>query len=690
MTKPAQLFIKMQLQSTKKPKGRRFSIEEKILSLSLFKKSPKCYRLLSNYFTLPSAKAMKCLLSEIKVSPGINPIIFERIKSTLQHKDTSDRLCSLIFDEMSITPQINYNVHKDQLEGFASNQENKFSDHVLVFMVKGIKRSFKQPIAYYFTNSLNKIELKTIIKTVIQQCIKSGLIIVCTVCDQSQTNVGAITELVNDTKASFLRQQKEWRSDLIRINGQNIIPLFDTPHLIKGIRNNLITKDLIYFIGNEKKYIKWDYYQMVYVADKMYGELRLLNKITEEHINPLKINKMRVKSATQLFSHSVAVVTNHLTARGDLPEECRQLIDFTILIDNLFDSLNVSSFSIQDGKIFKGPVKRNSPHHELWQKAKNILKSVKYLKKNKVGDKVQLTETVVPSITNLIKTIEGMESLWKVLSNKYGLDAMMTRNLNQDPVENFFGSIRSYGARNIAPNTVAFEGAYKALMLNNINSPHSKRANCEEDSNECLQTLDFFLKEKIVTPDAPAENKEIIHFDTELCLEQSSEKDAGQINYVCGWVIKKCLTRIVKGCQHCKLNLLDNTSSNTNNTFIKEKEYQNKKWLVYPSKETETFFRDSQNIVCSFLKKNVPKTNLKRTILSFIDMFVDCHFSCPKHKNNLKEMFLNTMVNILVYSWCRSVNRILSGKLINYEGEDEIKIAAQIYYEKHKNYKNRK
>ncbi|CAG4969756.1 unnamed protein product [Colias eurytheme] len=49
---------------------------------------------------------------------------------------------------------------------------------------------------------------------------------------------------------------------------------------------------------------------------------------------------MRVKTATQLFSHSVTVATEHLSARGDLPESCKQLIDITLLFDKLFDSLN--------------------------------------------------------------------------------------------------------------------------------------------------------------------------------------------------------------------------------------------------------------------------------------------------------------------------------------------------------------
>lgn len=159
MTKPAQLFMNMQLRAKKKPKGRRFSIEEKILSLSLSKKSPKAYGHLYKYFTLPSSKSMKRLLGQIKIAPGINNIIFEKIKKTMNTKEVPDRLCSLIFDEMSINPQIFYAAHKDQLEGFTSgNSKNVFADHVLVFMVKGIKNNFKQPIAYYFTNGLTKLD----------------------------------------------------------------------------------------------------------------------------------------------------------------------------------------------------------------------------------------------------------------------------------------------------------------------------------------------------------------------------------------------------------------------------------------------------------------------------------------------------------------------------------------------------
>lgn len=122
---------------------------------------------MSKYFVLPSTKSLKRLLAQIKLKPGINKIIFEKLNK-ISSLNTEDRLCTLIFDEMSITPQIHYDSFKDDLNGFSSYGKNQIANHALVFMVKGIKKHFKQPVAYYFTNSLNKCELKTIIKDVIK------------------------------------------------------------------------------------------------------------------------------------------------------------------------------------------------------------------------------------------------------------------------------------------------------------------------------------------------------------------------------------------------------------------------------------------------------------------------------------------------------------------------------------------
>lgn len=295
MKPAAKVFTNMQYyQAQKKVTGRRFKIEEKVLSLALFKRSPKCYGLMSKYFILPSTKSLKRLLAKVQLSAGINKIVYEKLRKTIANFSTEDKLCTVIFDEMSIMPQIHYESSKDVLKGFASNGTNQIANHALVFMVKGIRRPYKQPVAYYFTNSMKKFELKTILKEVIKNVQQTGLIVLATVCDQSMVNVGAIEELLKETKADYLREGKDRAHNFIEVNNQKIIPLYDVPHLLKGLRNNLLTKNMTYVDyedGNKTKIVKWEYLQQLYAADKSFGELRCLQKLTEEHINPEKIKK---------------------------------------------------------------------------------------------------------------------------------------------------------------------------------------------------------------------------------------------------------------------------------------------------------------------------------------------------------------------------------------------------------------
>lgn len=82
-------------------------------------------------------------------------------------------------------------------------------------------------------------------------------------------------------------------------------------HIIKGIRNNLLSKDLCINKNEtsekEKEYASWNDIIVVYEIDK-YSTLqkRQMPKITDKHVYPLLILKMRVKHATQVLSGTVA------------------------------------------------------------------------------------------------------------------------------------------------------------------------------------------------------------------------------------------------------------------------------------------------------------------------------------------------------------------------------------------------
>lgn len=77
-------------------------------------------------------------------------------------------------------------------------------------------------------------------------------------------------------------------------------------------------------------------------------------------------------------------------------------------------------------------------------------------------------------------------------------------------------------------------------------------------------------------------------------------------------------------------------------------------------------FHDIQYIIESVLKKNVPKNYVSNTIKAvteLTDILVDYPFKYQTHGNKLKEYFTELTIIIMLHSWCRSINRILAGKL---------------------------
>jgi len=79
------LFLKLQVRETNKAsRGRRFSIDEKMLGLSLYKRSPNCYGMLSKRFTLPSKRTLNTVLSTVSIRPGICPLVMSVLKKNVQ------------------------------------------------------------------------------------------------------------------------------------------------------------------------------------------------------------------------------------------------------------------------------------------------------------------------------------------------------------------------------------------------------------------------------------------------------------------------------------------------------------------------------------------------------------------------------------------------------------------------------
>ncbi|XP_018561244.1 uncharacterized protein LOC108903511 [Anoplophora glabripennis] len=198
-------FVKSQVRlANKEPKARRYTLDDKILGLVLNKQSAKSYKVFSKIFAVPSKKTMNLLLSKVPINTGINPNIFLNIKQTIQTLDAKDQLSILIFDEMAIEPHIDVNKSYSDFDGFEDDGKSKtniIADHVLVFMLRGLTKMWKQAIAFSFCRSSTKtIDLVRNIKEIIRECQNISLKVIATVSDQGSTNQAAVNYLQRENR----------------------------------------------------------------------------------------------------------------------------------------------------------------------------------------------------------------------------------------------------------------------------------------------------------------------------------------------------------------------------------------------------------------------------------------------------------------------------------------------------------
>lgn len=314
MPRIARMITKIQLrESHKASRGRRFTEEEKELALSLHKLCPSAYKYMVKMgFILPKLESMRYLDIHSDLKSATNRIdAISKLKAKVDKMPTEHRLCALIFDEKLINPA---NRKKQVVMAFGNPGEKTEvtfeADHALIFMVKGILKYYQEPVSYSFSfGPTNGTDLALQIKTVISDLQAVGFIVLATICDQADNNRLAIELLINEARCDSILTDDE---HVFIVNCERIIPLFDPPHLLKGIRNHFISKSLVFEMDGQIKTAQWQHLEMMLKENPEYNEVRLIPKFTENLVYPTKKEIRKTKYAGQVFSQTIATYMGYL------------------------------------------------------------------------------------------------------------------------------------------------------------------------------------------------------------------------------------------------------------------------------------------------------------------------------------------------------------------------------------------
>ena len=525
-----------------------------------------------------------------------------------------DKICTVAFDEMKIKPSLSYDARCDRVEGLQDlgalySVSGKLADHVLVFMVRGLFSKWKQPVAYYLSNStVSKNALAEILKSVITAITNVGLIPKVLVCDQGSNNRACLAGVLGVTVDQ----------PVLKMLGCHLYCFYDVPHLLKNVRNNL---RLTGYRTAQGHLIQWQHIEQFHVQDSQLP-IRLAPRLKQKHLKLPGFSSMNVRLAAQVLSHSVSRGISFMVSQNLLAPSAQLTADFCDRFDSLFNLFN-SHRTKSQAKFNSGLTAANT---EQWSMLTNMAAYIRNLQPASGS-------TTQPCLEGWIQNINALKLLFAELQPS----VLLTYRLNQDFVENFFSQIRSKGGSRDHPDCQQLRGAFRDLQVDALLSV-TDNTNCESDITDLLFGLDGLQKSARVPVDPPSVSSDAqlpsvvgpnpstaLFSDHDYLLQRSNEEffralenqAANVITYISGFVVRKVKEKLCACCQ--ALVVADSCIlPDPSHEFIRMKDYVQApgKGLVVPSSTVVALCTASEKIFNQVIDSLVTHANVKQTLLN--------------------------------------------------------------------------
>ncbi len=429
-------------------KKKHYTDKFKELAISLLFKGTSSYRSLAKKLRLPPVRTVRKWLEHLHFEEGFQDDVFALFEERVKEMSPEDRNVSLLADEISLKEHCDYDLKEDKIYGVKQvggegGDRTAYVSHALVLMVSGVRKLWKQAVAYFFTESgMPGQDLQKIIKECISRLTNCGLAVLNVTSDQGGNFTSLLSRLeVTPTKPYFIHEN------------QKIFLLADPPHLLKSARNALLDNDIITTEGKAS----WAHIRQLFDLEKK-GRLKLAPKLTEQHIDPPPIyGKMNVRLAAQVLSRTVATALKVAVVNGLMEESALATSSFCQNVNDIFDMLNARDKT--HAYPFKAGLHPASPRMEHLKTAGDWLKSLKI-----IGKDGGVNNHRFRWINGFLLSLSSVEQLTHHVCSTLEFEYLLTRRLCQDSLENYFAIIWQRNGFNLNPSCSAFMHSYKATQ----------------------------------------------------------------------------------------------------------------------------------------------------------------------------------------------------------------------------------
>ncbi|XP_041449670.1 uncharacterized protein LOC121404395 [Drosophila obscura] len=379
--------------------------------------------------------------------------------------------------------------------------------------------------------------------------------------------------------------------------------------------------------------------------DQYHG--KLCPKLTSKHIYPNSFEKMKVKYATQVFSHTVSSAIKTLIESGNF-DDCRDVAYSTAIflerVNKMFDCLNSNNLS--DKNPMKSALQKNN------NVEKYIMEMKEYFEKCRYPSNVYCIDGLILSMNSILLLAH---EVWNENTDVYFL---ILSRLNQDALENLFYLIRSRGVTNNNPMLFEFNAIISKMLSMKIITSKSTSGNCEpDDDNMLINVIDEAkreiqveiseTKEQLPCQEVALEkcnNEHSPHITETMDLSSTnviSKSSENALRYFTGFVLYKSQQKF--NCDTCGELLKDN--------------------IVHCENSEQFLFNKNFKSINNNLKLKAPQDDFFNLIKLLYNIFHDI-FTKKPHMRNIKQIIYNQCILQTESDFC--FERIVFGFRKNY------------------------
>lgn len=465
------LFLKEQekVMACADSRGRRWHPLVIRWCFQLYSTSPRAYQQLkdSGILILPDSRTLRDYSNYYKSGAGFNPSFLDLVKKDfIQRSDPKECDCwlGLIHDEVSIRKELVFDDTGkligfidlgetqnsiDQFERLLSSQVSSTSapeeaTHMFVFMAVSLFSNWKMPVAFFPTTTIKSYALFNIFWQCIEELEQRDFKVLTSTCDGASPHrkfyrfhcppgapKGTLIYKTNNPYAE---------------NERPIYFICDPVHLLKTTRNNWensFWRNKTRKLRNNNMWISWlqliDAFESD-INDSNASGLRLLHKLTADHLFLNPYLRMRVYLAAQVFSNRVATA---ITIQGKAGTE--ETAKFVQTMNDFFDCLNANRVftKFEFKSVYRSPLDGRLTwlegeflkYFQDWQEwAMNqtdvpLQERKQYFLSDQTWEGLQICVKSFVEVVRFCFTIPGA-------------DYVVATKFNQDPLEKFFGKCR--------------------------------------------------------------------------------------------------------------------------------------------------------------------------------------------------------------------------------------------------------